>query len=268
MPFVAGRLTELFGRPPTCRLNPDEVVALGAAVQSGLIDRHAQVEDLVVTDVSPFTLGVEVGRDFAGERREGYFLPIINRNTTIPVSRVERVQTVDPNQTSVEVGVYQGEGRRIESNLFLGKFTVDGIPRGPAGQKVDIRFTYDLNGVLEVEAVVVETKMKVAHIIARHARGMSEAQIAIAVAAMQTLKTHPREETVNRFLMRRAERIYQELPLVERRFLEQLISGFEEALDLREPETINRHRGALDEFLNRHDGHDRDEPDFTNDDSD
>ena len=268
MPFVSGRLAELFGRAPTCRLNPDEVVALGAAVQSGLIDRHAHVEDLVVTDVSPFTLGVEIGREFAGERREGYFLPIINRNTMIPVSRVERVQTAFPNQTSIDVCVYQGEGRRIETNLFLGKFTVDGIPRGPVGQEVDIRFTYDLNGVLEVEAVIVETKKKVTHVIAQPARGMTESQIAVAVAALQTLKSHPREETVNRYLVRRAERVYQELPLIERRFLEQLISGFEEALDLREPETITRNREALEEFLNRHDGQATDEPDFTNDDSD
>jgi len=268
MPFVSLRLTELFGRSPTCRLNPDEVVALGAAVQSGLIDRHEHVDDLVVTDVSPFTLGIATSKGFAGEYRDGYFLPIINRNTTIPVSRVERVQTLSPNQTMIAVRVYQGEGRRIESNLFLGEFDVDGIPRGPAGQSVDVRFTYDLNGVLEVEAVIVETKKKVTHVIARHARGMSEAQIALAVAQMQALKTHPREETVNRFLMRRAERIYQELPLLERRFLEQLISGFEEALELREPETIARHREALEEFLERHDGQANGEPDFSNDDLD
>lgn len=265
MPFVSARLAELFGRPPTCRLNPDEVVALGAAVQAGLIDRHEHVDELVVTDVAPFTLGVVVSRDFAGETREGYFLPIINRNTTIPVSRVERVQTIYPNQAIVDVNVYQGEGRRVESNLFLGKFTVDGIPRAPAGQKVDIRFTYDLNGVLEVEVEIVATKRKVTHVIARHARGMSDAQIELAVAQMQALKTHPREETVNRFLMRRAERVYQELPLAERRFLEQLISGFEEALGLREPDIIARHREALEEFLEQHDGHASDEPDFTND---
>jgi molecular chaperone HscC len=106
MPFVSGRLTELFGRPPTCRLNPDEVVALGAAVQSGLIDRHEHVEELVVTDVSPFTLGIQISRDFAGKHRSGYFLQIINRNTTIPVSRVERVGTLYPNQTSIVIGVY------------------------------------------------------------------------------------------------------------------------------------------------------------------
>jgi molecular chaperone HscC len=259
MPIVAGRLTELFGRQPTCRLNPDEVVALGAAVQAGLIDRHEHVEELVVTDVAPFTLGIETTRDVAGERRDGYFLPIITRNTTIPISRVERVQTVYPNQTSINCRVFQGEGRRTDSNLFLGEFSVDGIPRGPAGQKIDVRFTYDLNGVLEVEAVVVETKKKITHIIARHAKGLSAKQIASAVAEMQALKTHPREETVNRFLLRRAERVYQELPLMERRFLEQLISGFEEVLELRDQDGITRFQEALEDFLERHDSSAQDE---------
>jgi molecular chaperone HscC len=131
-----------------------------------------------------------------------------------------------------------------------------------------VRFTYDLNGVLEVEALVVATNKKFTHIITRHARNLSESQIAQAVAEMQTLKTHPREETVSRFLIRRAERVYQELPLSERRILEQLISGFEEALELQDSATIARHREVLEDFLDQHDGPNRDEFDFTNDGSD
>ena len=104
-------------------------------------------------------------------------LPIIHRNTTIPVSRVKRVSTIAPNQTKIRVKVYQGENRRVDDNLLLGEFDVEGIPRRPAGQEVDVRFTYDLNGVLEVEATIVETKHKVTHVITRHARGMSAEQI-------------------------------------------------------------------------------------------
>jgi molecular chaperone HscC len=88
---------------------------------------------------------------------------------------VNRVSTTTANQTEVTVRVYQGEGRKVESNLFLGEFDVSGIPRGPAGQEIDIRFTYDLNGVLEVEATIVATQRKVSHAITRHARGMSPA---------------------------------------------------------------------------------------------
>ena len=118
-------------------------------------------------------------------------MPVIHRNSTIPTSRVERVVTVAPNQTMLQVKIYQGEGRRVEDNLFLGEFEVKGIPPGPAGQPVDVRFTYDLNGVLEVEATIVETKKLVSHVVARHARGLSAKQIAEAVKQMEKLKTHP-----------------------------------------------------------------------------
>ncbi|MBS0261312.1 MAG: Hsp70 family protein [Planctomycetes bacterium] len=259
MPQVVDRLKWLFGRDPVCRLNPDETVALGAAVQAGLIDRHEQVEELVVTDVAPFTLGIEIARDLASRIRDGYFMPIINRNTTIPVSRVERVYTIHNNQTYMEIRIYQGESRRVEGNLLLGKVTVQGIPRGPAGQAVDVRFTYDLNGVLEVEAVVVETQQKVMHVITRHARGMSDAELQRAIAAMNRLKTHPREEAVNRFLLRRAERVYQELPLGEREFLDRLLSAFEEALETQNEEEIVGMRLALEEFLNRVDSSGQDD---------
>ncbi len=85
------------------------------------------------------TLGIMVVKDFGHEKRDGYFLPIIQRNSTIPISRVERVATVFPNQTVVRVKIYQGEGRRVEDNLFLGEFEVKGIPPGPVGQPVDVR---------------------------------------------------------------------------------------------------------------------------------
>jgi len=102
--------------------------------------------------------------------------------------------------------------------------------------------------------MIVETRRKVTHVITRHARGLSEAQVARAVAELQALKTHPREETVNRFLIRRAERVYQELSLPLRRILEQLLTGFEQALELRDAEVIERHRTALADFLERNDG--------------
>ncbi len=253
MPAVIDRVTQLMGKSPHRRLNPDQVVALGAAVQAGLIARDQSVEDLVVTDVAPFTLGIAISKAFGHERRDGYFLPVIQRNSTIPISRVERVQTVAANQTTLLVKIYQGEGRRVEDNLFLGEFEVKGIPPGPAGQPVDVRFTYDLNGVLEVEAAVVETKKSVSHVVTRHARGLSAKQIAEAVRQMEKLKTHPREEAVNRLMLRRAERLYQELPLEGRVILGQLLDGFEDALAKQNEEAISRNRTALQEFIQRAD---------------
>jgi molecular chaperone HscC len=251
MPTVVQRVTEIFQKEPRSRLNPDEVVALGAAVQAGLVARESSLDDLVVTDVSPFTLGVEISKQIGTEYRGGYFLPIISRNTTIPVSRVQRLSTLQANQTQLRVGVYQGEARRTEDNLLLDDFVVQGIPRGPAGQEIDIRFTYDLNGVLEVEATVVETKRKVSVVITKHARGVSPAEIERAVAAMAAIKTHPREETANRFLIKRAERIYQELSVFHRDHLAELLDGFESVLDLQDRAAIDRYRNEMEIFLSQ-----------------
>jgi molecular chaperone HscC len=253
MPMVVDRVTQLMGKPPQHRLNPDEVVAMGAAVQAGLLARAESVEDLVVTDVAPFTLGIAISKQFGHELRAGYFLPVIERNTTIPISRVERVSTISPNQTEIMVKVYQGESRRIEDNLFLGEFEVKGIPRGPAGQSVDVRLTYDLNGVLEVEATIVDTGKKVNKIITRHAKGLNPEQVRDAIREMEKLKRHPREETVNRFLMKRAERVFEELPLDLRHRLSELMDGFESALEMQDAEAIERHRGALEMFLSAFD---------------
>ena len=253
MPALIERVTALFDKTPQSRIDPDQVVAMGAAVQAALISRDAAVDDLVVTDVAPFTLGIETSKRIGLDRRAGFFTPIIHRNTTIPTSRVQRVETIEPNQTKVIVKIYQGESRRTENNLYLGEFEVRGVPRGPAGQPVEIRFTYDLNGVLEVEAVVVATGKSFSHVVARYASGMSPAQIEAAVKELQKLKLHPRDEAQNQFVIRRAERMLAELPFDVRAVVEQVLDGFEEALELRDNQAVERFRTTLHEYFARFD---------------
>jgi molecular chaperone HscC len=245
----------LFGKQPLQRLNPDEVVALGAAVQAGLVAENKSLQDVVVTDVCPFTLGFCVCKTFGKEKRDGYFLPVIYRNTTIPVSRVERVVTTEANQTEVNIQVFQGDARRVERCEPLGEFTVRGIPRGPEGQGLDVRFTYDLNGVLEVEATVVETKGKANLVLTQHANAMSEEALTRAIEAMAALKMHPREDGSNQFVLKRAERLYEELSRDERETLSQLLDDFEGALERQEdPQVIEQFRERLSAFLDRLDG--------------
>ncbi|QDT65549.1 Hsp70 family protein [Calycomorphotria hydatis] len=253
MPSVIDHVEKLFGKPPLCRLNPDEVVARGAAIQAALIAQDKQVEDLVVTDVAPFTLGIEISRELGGRIKNGYFMPIITRNTTIPTSRVERVSTLQPNQREVRVKLYQGESRRVEGNLSIGEFIVGDIPSGPAGQEVDVRFTYDLNGVLEAEATVVATGKKASHVVTKFAKGLSKRDLKKSLEKMKELKFHPREETQNRFLLKRAERVYVELPLDVRNQLDDYISVFEDALERQEAGDIEVSREALRQFLDHFD---------------
>jgi molecular chaperone HscC len=124
----------------------------------------------------------------------------------------------------------------------------------PAGRAECGRpFSYDRNGVLEVEATLVATRRKFTLVIAKHAKGLTEEQVRRAVRDMAKLKAHPREDAVNRFLLARAERVYKELPAELRRMLGGLLDGFEAALESRDPEAIGRHRQELEIFLSLHD---------------
>ncbi|MCY2974522.1 MAG: Hsp70 family protein [Planctomycetota bacterium] len=249
MRAVVDRIQKIFAKKPQSHLNPDEVVALGAAVQASLFSGDAIVNDLVVTDVCPFTLGISINKTIGDQPMSGYFMPIINRNTTIPVSRVDRVSTMRPNQRAIEIQVYQGESRMVKDNLQIGRFEVTDIPLGPAGQEIDIRFTYDLNGILEIEATIVTTGKKVSHVITQYSKSLSPAQIRSAITQMQSLKIHPRDEAANDAVMKRAERLFKELPPHARNQLGQLIEGFEGAMELQEKHAIAEFRELLDRTL-------------------
>ena len=245
MILVSELVREVFGREPLCEQDPDEVVALGAAVQAALIDADRAVEDLVLTDVCPHTLGVEVVKSYGREHRDGYFMPVIPRNTTIPVSREEVVSTLRPNQTGMTIEIYQGEARRVKGNLKLGELEVKGLPPGPAGTPVHLRFTYDLSGVLEVEAYVPDTGKRFRTLITRTAKGLSEREIKRAQARMKALKFYPRDELCNRELGLYAERIVGEVAPVLREELEQALDLYEHALRAGDPELFGAARQAL-----------------------
>ena len=248
---VVRRVQNLLKHEPLSRINPDMVVAMGAAVQAGLISRNKAVEDLVVTDVAPFTLGIETAKSLGDDYKSGYFMPIINRNTTIPVSRVERVGTISHNQKQIEIKVYQGEARKVSDNLFLGSFTVEGIAPGPAGQDVDIRLTYDLNGVLEVEATIVKTGKKANLVIQNKQNRLSKGELDKALANMQSLKIHPRDEAKNRFVLRKAERVFKELDKHSKSELEFMLDAFENAIESQDSKLADQMREEVEKVLKK-----------------
>ena len=236
---------EYFQQEPHARFNPDEVVGLGAAVQAALIADDRAVDDMVMTDVCPFTLGVETCRELGGQRREGYFTPIIHRNTTIPVSKEDVFSTVVHNQQVVKLSIYQGENRRVEHNLKIGELEVTGIPPGPAGQEIFIRFTYDLNGLLEVEAYVANSTNKFRTVLTQHSAHMSDEELREAVERMQQLKYYPREDMVNQRLLRFAERMVGEVSPYLREQVEAAVDYFEQALNGGDKQGVEHARAAL-----------------------
>jgi molecular chaperone DnaK len=143
MPAVQEKVKELTGKEPHKGVNPDEVVAVGAAIQAGVL--AGDVKDVLLLDVTPLTLGIET--------KGGVMTKLIERNTTIPSKRSETFSTADDNQTQVEVHVLQGEREMASGNKSLGKFQLTGIPPAPRGMpQIEVTFDIDANGILNVSA--------------------------------------------------------------------------------------------------------------------
>ncbi|HCM82260.1 MAG: Chaperone protein DnaK [Microgenomates group bacterium GW2011_GWC1_43_11] len=143
MPKVLATVKDFFGKEPNCSVNPDEVVAIGAAVQAGVL--AGDVKDVVLLDVTPLTLGLET--------LGAVSTPLIQRNTTVPTSKTEIFSTAADNQTSVEINVLQGERPMATDNKSLGRFILSGIPPAPRGvPQIEVTFDIDANGILNVTA--------------------------------------------------------------------------------------------------------------------
>jgi len=143
MPLVLKRVKEFFGKEPNLNVNPDEVVALGAAVQAGVL--QGDVKDVLLLDVTPLTLGIETMGSVA--------TPLIERNTTIPTSKSQIFSTAADGQTAVDIHIVQGERPMASDNKTLGRFMLDGIPSAPRGiPQIEVKFDIDANGILNVSA--------------------------------------------------------------------------------------------------------------------
>jgi molecular chaperone DnaK len=177
MPMVQALVAEYFGKEPRRGVNPDEAVALGAAIQAGLKAGAISAQTgIMITDVCPFTLGVEVMAQAGRQKVQGLFSPIIPRNSTIPVSRTETYSTTADGQRQVTIRVYQGEARLVKDNIFLDAYTVEGVPPGPSGsEQVKVTFTYDINGILKVTTKVVSTGKEATMLVDKSPNRMSDA---------------------------------------------------------------------------------------------
>ena len=167
MPAIQDRVRAFFGKEPHKGVNPDEVVAIGAAIQAGVLG--GEVKDILLLDVTPLTLAIET--------LGGVATPQIERNTTIPTRRSQVFSTAGDNQTQVEIHVLQGERPMANDNKSLGKFILDGIPPSPRGvPQVEVTFDVDANGILKVSAKDKATGRS-QHITITASSGLSESEV-------------------------------------------------------------------------------------------
>ncbi len=255
MPMVRRLVTTMFGRFPNIEHNPDEVVALGAAVQGGLLERDAALNEVVMTDVTPYSMGVEVSVQLDGRSRsDGQFDPVIERNTVVPTSRVKTYCPVSDQQNRIELRIYQGEARLVRDNILLGTINVP-LPGGPASESaVDVRFSYDVNGLLQIETLVQQTGRTQSLLIESNPGLLSSEDIAQRLRALDALKIHPRDQLENRTLLARGERMYASFLGAQREWLGRQTLNFEQALASQDPRKVREARRLYAEALNQLEG--------------
>ena len=222
--------------------DPDTVVAYGVGIAVGMKERNKVFKERILTDVCPFTLGTEiVGRRFA---------PIIPRNTTVPTSRSEYFYTIEDYQSQVTVGIYQGESLNIDDNLFLGEFLLD-VPQNLAGKEaINVRFTYDINGILEVEAKVVSTGVKKSKLIING--DLSEEEKNEKIKMLKEIKIQSENKNKDKLLLERANRIYAEIVNTEiRNHISDYLENYKMVVATGDRIRIQKTKKNFSEFLDK-----------------
>ena len=222
--------------------DPDTVVACGVGIAVGMKERNKVFKERILTDVCPFTLGTEiVGRRFA---------PIIPRNTTVPTSRSEYFYTIEDYQSQVTVGIYQGESLNIDDNLFLGEFLLD-VPQNLAGKEaINVRFTYDINGILEVEAKVVSTGVKKSKLIING--DLSEEEKNEKIKMLEEIKIQSENKNKDKLLLERANRIYAEIVNTEiRNHISEYLENYQKIVVTGDRIRIQKTKKSFSEFLDK-----------------
>jgi molecular chaperone HscC len=245
MPLVRKLAAGLFGRFPSISLDPDEVVAHGAAIQAALKARSAALEEVVLTDVCSYTLGIETSTQIGQQFESGHYLPIIERNSIVPVSRVKTVYTLQDNQECVRLKIFQGESRLVKDNVALGELDIK-VPKRKAGEvALDVRFTYDNNGLLEAQVVVPLTGDLHSLVIENNPGVLTAEEIQERLQGLALLKIHPRDQQVNTVLTARLERLYQESLGQMRDQIGQWARQFQSVLESQDERRIREARSEL-----------------------
>lgn len=244
MPLVQSYMEQLFDQTPLVTGFSDQLIARGLGLVCGVMERKDEVRDYILTDICPFTLGTGVNNE--ADPKHPYMSAIIERNTILPCSRIQRFSTASDYQKEVKIEILQGEEPYAEDNVQLGLITTM-VPKKKRGQEsVDVRFTYDINGILEVEVTVVSTGKSVKKVLSQN---MDEKEIAKRMKQLEKLKVHPKDMTENQLILERLQALYEEALPETRDRLMYHIRNFESTLAEQDPRRIRKYREFLEHMI-------------------
>lgn len=244
MPLVQSYMEQLFDQTPLVTGFSDQLIARGLGLVCGVMERKDEVRDYILTDICPFTLGTGVNNET--DPKHPYMSAIIERNTILPCSRIQRFSTASDYQKEVKIEILQGEEPYAEDNVQLGLITTM-VPKKKRGQEsVDVRFTYDINGILEVEVTVVSTGKSVTKVLSQ---SMDEKELARRMKQLEKLKVHPKDMTENQLILERLQALYEEALPETRDRLMYHIRNFESTLAEQDARRIRKYREFLEHMI-------------------
>lgn len=232
MPVVRHFIEKILNKPVVCDINPDESIAMGAGMVAGIKQRKGNIKDMILSDICPFSLGTEL--------YDGSFSPIIERNEILPCSRRGYYTTVRDDQSRISTPVYQGESMRARENLLITDMEIE-IPPAPAGNvRIEVQYTYDINGILDIDVRCFDNKNEVHKTIVNKNIGLTEAELEEKKRELQELKIHPQEKVENKLLLMKAQHLYEELGHEQRQVLYEECQKFRQVLYSQKEDLIRK----------------------------
>lgn len=251
MPLIQSYIQHLFKKAPVVTRNCDEIVARGVGLVCGVKERNEYIKDYVLTDICPFTLGTSICNH--SDPEQPYMAPIVERNSTLPCSKVKRFYTSYDFQTKLDIDILQGEKTYTKDNLLLGKVDVRVSRKRKGEESVDIRFTYDINGILIVDITIVSSGQKITKVISET---MDEEDMRQKIEELAKLKIHPKDISENKYVLEKLQALYEEAPLSIREQIQNFIRYFDYLLAQQNMRQIRKYRQYLEHVIDQLENYD------------
>lgn len=251
MPLVRSYIHHLFGKKPMSTEYADELIAEGLGVICGIILREGDIRDYIMTDISSFSLGTAIRNE--ADPGHDYMSVLIPRNTPLPCSKSGVYTTSVDGQKQLRVDVYQGEQIYVSENLKLGELMVDVKPAPAGEEKINVRFTYDIDGILVVDVTVMSTGQKISKVFSKET---DEEKIKEKIVYLEQFKVEPKDKAENRLLMEKLKALFESCGPEAKTLIQSGISKFETLLKENDEKALRRYRKFLQKVLDEMEDYD------------